>query len=301
MKNILESISKSAEERIRNPFIGAFTISWLIFNWQFIYYILFSDKKVEEKLLFVVKNFHNYWYILVFPLLSSLFYLLIVPYVNLWTDKFVKKSKKQRELEIHENDKIKIQRETEIAKENVLKEIAVSQEREKGSHNRFVEELQGKIKILEDDLSAERTNNLEIVKSNSETIQNLDKRHTNEVKTAQEQLKQAINYMEHSRKEVELQLLLRFNSDEKFITNLIFFDNNIQILEIYLGRIKTIYVDFKEKLSKPNEEVLFLLKTQRYKITLLPMTDVEFTKLYNEIKENDEIRQNEEIKKGANL
>jgi len=33
------------EKRFKNPFLGAFIISWLFFNWDFIYVVLFLDEK----------------------------------------------------------------------------------------------------------------------------------------------------------------------------------------------------------------------------------------------------------------
>lgn len=50
MKELLQSILSSVNERIKNPFVSAFITSWIIFNWQPIFLMILSIKNIEEKL-----------------------------------------------------------------------------------------------------------------------------------------------------------------------------------------------------------------------------------------------------------
>ncbi len=50
-KEFSQSIKANLYERVSSPLIGSVAISWLIFNWKAIFYLIYSDAKIEEKLL----------------------------------------------------------------------------------------------------------------------------------------------------------------------------------------------------------------------------------------------------------
>lgn len=83
MKEIINSILDSAKERLKNPLLGSFIFSWIIFNWKPIFYIIFSTNSIENKINFVSECYsllnNNFW----FPLLFSVFYIVVFPYI-LW-------------------------------------------------------------------------------------------------------------------------------------------------------------------------------------------------------------------------
>ena len=56
MKEFLQTIFKTSEERIKNPIIGSFFTSWLIFNWKPILFFIFTNKTVEEKIIYIENN-----------------------------------------------------------------------------------------------------------------------------------------------------------------------------------------------------------------------------------------------------
>jgi hypothetical protein len=53
MKEFLQSIFKSTQERIKNPFVGAFMTSWVLFNWKPILFLVFSVTSIEYKILYM--------------------------------------------------------------------------------------------------------------------------------------------------------------------------------------------------------------------------------------------------------
>jgi hypothetical protein len=83
MKEIINSFIDSAKERLKNPILASFFISWFVFNWKAIFYITQSKNSIENKIIFIDKNYvnvnNNFWY----PLLFSVFYILVIPYI-LW-------------------------------------------------------------------------------------------------------------------------------------------------------------------------------------------------------------------------
>jgi len=85
MKEFLESLFETSSERIKNPFIGSYITAFLVYNWRPIFLLIFSDAKIEDKIVVI-----NYEYCpkeaILWPLAIALFYILILPYINLLFD-----------------------------------------------------------------------------------------------------------------------------------------------------------------------------------------------------------------------
>ena len=111
MKEEIKSISGSVndvkdiavgtlKQRLSNPFVGSFIITFAALNWRPVVYFLFSRKDIEAKFEFITKNYYDdqwngwlSWFMyLFFPMLISLFYLAILPWVTDRIDKFVQKT-----------------------------------------------------------------------------------------------------------------------------------------------------------------------------------------------------------------
>ena len=86
-KDIWASIVSQIHERTTNPLTFSFVISWLIWNYRFIF-IAFSELPVKEKLS-LIKSFYPDWHIagqegFVYPLLTSLAYIFIYPFITIY-------------------------------------------------------------------------------------------------------------------------------------------------------------------------------------------------------------------------
>jgi hypothetical protein len=92
MKEIINSILDSTKDRLKNPLLGAFVFSWLIFNWKPLFYILFSNNSVENKIDFITECYcsmnNNFW----FPLMFSILYIIMFPYILWGFDKLSSKA-----------------------------------------------------------------------------------------------------------------------------------------------------------------------------------------------------------------
>ena len=152
MKKILSSIFKSTEERIKNPFMGAFVTSWVLFNWKPILFLVFSSKLIEDKIEYIQSTFSNINTVFWYPLLATIFYILVLPYLNLLIDMLLKYSLLKRNIIIIDKQKLKIESEKQLAIEEIKLEEAKTEFRERSSHNLLVENLQNKIKKLEENL-----------------------------------------------------------------------------------------------------------------------------------------------------
>jgi hypothetical protein len=81
MKELVLSVIENFKERIRNPLLGSFAITFLIYNWRPIFILLLSERPVEERVSFLEDNYISYETLYI-PLIVSVVYVLLVPYLS---------------------------------------------------------------------------------------------------------------------------------------------------------------------------------------------------------------------------
>lgn len=117
IKELIFSMFETSRDRIKNPITGAFMFSWIIINWRIVLILIFSAKKVEDKIAFIETNYVdiniNFW----IPLGFAIFYSLILPYIMALFDWILKKGIAFRRLISKDNRIIEIQHRQEIAAE----------------------------------------------------------------------------------------------------------------------------------------------------------------------------------------
>jgi len=93
MEQVFKEFFTAIKEKISSPFFRYFSISWILWNWKFIYFLFFVDEKLffEEfkilKFTYLIENsfyegFWWWWFFLLFPILSALFFIFIFPWFN---------------------------------------------------------------------------------------------------------------------------------------------------------------------------------------------------------------------------
>ncbi|MFK3642454.1 hypothetical protein [Pseudomonas protegens] len=88
LDDLWSSVSGAAKVRINDPFIGTFTISWLICNWNQIGLLFWGEGKASERinsfyLYLTTTDLFAFNAILLFPLILTLFYLFVFPWASL--------------------------------------------------------------------------------------------------------------------------------------------------------------------------------------------------------------------------
>lgn len=141
MKEIINSILDTTKERLKNPLLGSFIFSWFIFNWKPIFHIIFSSNSIENKIDFVSDCYssinNNFW----FPLLFSIFYIVVFPYVLWGFDKLSSKAiigRKENVLNLTISD---IRNKQKIAVEESELENIKASYRDKADLNKKIEIL----------------------------------------------------------------------------------------------------------------------------------------------------------------
>lgn len=81
MKELFVSFIENFKDRIKNPFLGAFLLGFVSFNWKAIFTLLFSNKIIEERIIFLESNYSDIQHLLFYPFLFALVYSIILPYL----------------------------------------------------------------------------------------------------------------------------------------------------------------------------------------------------------------------------
>ncbi|MCE3230035.1 MAG: hypothetical protein K0S32_4586 [Bacteroidetes bacterium] len=178
--DIKKTIGSILYERAVSPFYGTFLCSWIIWNWKIVYLTLFvSEKKLSvSKLDYITTNLFNTNYLLIYPLISTIVLLTILPFVSnaaYWmTLRFSKWRKDQKKL-IENKQLITLEQSIEL-REQILNQEARF---EKLLENKNLEIQQLKSLIEEKEKSPPKTSikdNIDNLQINSNELEELSKR-----------------------------------------------------------------------------------------------------------------------------
>ncbi|GET46462.1 hypothetical protein [Capnocytophaga felis] len=187
MKEFIQSLFRTTEERVKNPIIGAFLTSWIIFNWKPILFIIFSPKIIEEKIEYIQSNFSSICFLFVYPIFSTIFYVLALPYLNLLVDVLLKYPLIKRNSILINKQKQSIENQRELAIEEIKLEEAKTDFRERNNHNKMVETLQSKIRELETNLDKEKERYEELLSKLREELEKQKEIASTEMKNFEQQ------------------------------------------------------------------------------------------------------------------
>lgn len=79
-----KSLSAILYERTTSPFYGTLLISWLLWNWKIVYLTLFiSENKINtDKINYITNNFNDIYCLLIYPLISTVVLLTVIPFIS---------------------------------------------------------------------------------------------------------------------------------------------------------------------------------------------------------------------------
>lgn len=119
-KNIINSATDSASDRIKNPLVGAFIFAWIACNWNIVFIMLFSSKSIEEKIDYAIDGY-DFYHGFGSPIILALIYTVFIPIITLIIDyslRFITslslKNNHQKKIEILKLKKIEEQHKAEV-------------------------------------------------------------------------------------------------------------------------------------------------------------------------------------------
>jgi len=141
MTDILKSFFEASKERIKNPLIGTFAITWVLLNWKAVVILVFSGLTIEKRIDLIETSHTSLKYNLILPLAIAFFYVIALPYIMWLVDELIKKSSKERKDNLVNQLIIDVQGKQKLAiEENKLEDIKADY-KDKVELNRKIEEL----------------------------------------------------------------------------------------------------------------------------------------------------------------
>lgn len=119
-EDLIKTVKAQLYDRVTSPLLGCFLLSWVIWNYKFIF-ALFSSMKIEDKFKYIdnviYKGASDYLIqCLALPLITTAFFIFIYPYPAKFTYEFFRK----RQVELKEIQQ-KLDNETPLTKEEAKK------------------------------------------------------------------------------------------------------------------------------------------------------------------------------------
>ncbi len=83
-----KSVQSILYEKINSPLSGAFFLSWIVWNWKPVYYLIFNNyDNIKVRLDYVQQNYTNWEYLILYPILSTIFLIVVYPFVSTYAYK----------------------------------------------------------------------------------------------------------------------------------------------------------------------------------------------------------------------
>lgn len=169
MINFFKSFFKSAEDRVNNPVIMAFIISWVVLNWKPVLFLIFSSQNIEGKIAHIGETYKYTNFSLFLPIGIALFYVVCLPYINLGIEYILKYGISKGNTLIKDKAIEKLTNDGEIE----YKKIEVEETKKKALEG---EDYNEKIKLLNEEVQSLTDKMRDMIKGHSDIIESKDAR-----------------------------------------------------------------------------------------------------------------------------
>lgn len=193
VKEFFQSIYDNYTDRIKNPFIGSFMISFIIFNWRAFAIIFFSEWPMHCRIEWIESKYCNLSNLL-YPIGISFVYILVLPYFNLLIEYVLKYYNTEKQKKADDLETARLLKRKENAK--ILRQIAD----EKAGTSEIIN-LQTKIESLQkENNDLVEQNKVETKRWNDRNSASIEKE--KELINLVDGLTQEKNYLENSINEI---------------------------------------------------------------------------------------------------
>ncbi|MBN3975882.1 hypothetical protein [Serratia marcescens] len=140
-EGLIDSVKKTLLDRINTPLFGFILLSWIMFNWDNILFVMLSDVSIENRITAIKKSGEFPYKNLICPVASGFIFSVAFPYIQLvisylqrWAQKAIDKNKELKEIDECEITKNLARKRVEAAtamdmvKESVGLEIAMKRQ-----------------------------------------------------------------------------------------------------------------------------------------------------------------------------
>lgn len=175
LKDIIDSVFHSSNERLKNPFVSSFIISALILNWKAILILIFSDWKIEARVNFISAQYLSTNSTIFYPLIFALFYVIVLPYIMQGISFLVKNAKTSQIEAFYDEEILKTNKRASLVKSEVKLEQIKANSQELSDLNETINSLKNS-NTEKDNLLKELRKNYEELNLDYERLLNKDVR-----------------------------------------------------------------------------------------------------------------------------
>ena len=116
------SINAILYERVASPFFGSLIVSWSLWNWKILYLTFFVSERFlkENKIDYIIANYNNPCNLVVYPLVSTVVLITIVPFASngaYWLHLKFRQWKIDRKDDVEKKQRITIEKSIALRKE----------------------------------------------------------------------------------------------------------------------------------------------------------------------------------------
>ena len=250
MKEIFKNFLESSRERLKNPIVGSFIISFILLNWKPILILLTSPLYINENITIIEDKHTGLKYNLILPLVISIIYIIVLPYLTWLFEALSYKAIIGRKKNAISQQLIDIINKQKIAQEESKLEYIKANYRETADLNKKIETLSKQVDERDTTIS-ELTTKLNLSIEQKDEIEQVlneisQKDSTIEYEKEYQEFKDSdiYRYFEGIGKEIKSGEQISFLKDEmvleKYLQSEIFYQYNTHIKD-------TIYYKFTEK------------------------------------------------------
>ncbi|WP_294957804.1 hypothetical protein [uncultured Flavobacterium sp.] len=246
VKEFFKSIFDSYSDRVNNPFIGSLVISYVIYNWEMFAILIFAEWPIHCKIEWIQSRYYKMENFVI-PIIVALFYILILPYLNIIFDVILSTSTKitQKKKDLLHTNKLLIQERDAHQKRKIA-------DAEAGTS--ATKDLNDRINNLKDEILALNERNKQDIERHKES----EKRS----KEIENDLSNALKQSQISREE----MLKQFSNEKDLLKNNLIPKSYAIIIQNLTENDKNSFINFMERFNKKDTNAVDSIRNQIEKL-----------------------------------
>lgn len=264
MQKSIDEISSIVLERLKNPYIITFLISWILFNWRPIIFFIFSKGTAEYKLNTIQIRYSDVEHYFCYPMTSTLLFLFVLPYLNTLNEYCLQWTLKKRRKFLTNQIKNRIVNDEAVLIADFNKDEAIRMVKEGKSRDEYISKLETSNSEVLQEVEKLRNSSVEENTKHNEEMKLISDKFSDEMK------QQRKNYQELQK--TNSNLSIEVFEKQKEIDS--YKENSERIVARWRDENKTLHINIEEL----NIGIESLKKSRNELVAQLDITHAELVR-----------------------
>lgn len=155
--DLIKSIVDSSKERMKSPIAGAYFLAFIFYNWRPILFLLFSEAKIEDKIISINQKYCC-WGAILWPITISIIFTVGIPYLMMLIDKVVSHAKIKRKENLYVDKETELDLKLGLVTKELVLQAKMSSNKEKEDLLLDIETLNREILQLKETIKIDKNN-----------------------------------------------------------------------------------------------------------------------------------------------